>query len=315
MNIVITACNGFIGRALTKRLPDHCRLVELCAHPFPLPYHPNLRSAKQPISELTRADAAKLFDGEKFALVHLAWHSPREKHYGVAAGQVQDTAHLLEVTKEYLTHFVSLGSSDEFGNREGKLTADAPFSGMLSPYGWSKRCAASLIANFTMGSDMNAFWLRPFTVYGEQHYGSMLLPYAVAQARARRDAYFSDGLQQRDFIHVDDVVEAIWQALKCDTKGFHALNLGWGEPVEVRKVILEIARRLDAESFFHLGLVKRRIDEPMIRYADTTAAHLLLDWRPRITLMEGLDRLVADEANDVLAAYAESRRAANAHHE
>jgi dTDP-L-rhamnose 4-epimerase len=160
---------------------------------------------------------------------------------------------------------------------------------------------------------MTAFWLRPFTVYGEQHYGSMLLPYAVAEARARRDAYFSDGLQQRDFIHVDDVVEAIWLALTHEVKGFHALNLGWSEPVEVRKVILEIARRLDAEALFHLGSIKRRIDEPRIRYADTTAAQSLLGWRPRITLKEGLDRLVADKANDVLVAYAESRRARTAH--
>jgi nucleoside-diphosphate-sugar epimerase len=314
MNIVITACNGFIGRALTKRLPDHCRLVELSAHPFPLPSHPALRSVKRPISQLTIEDAAKFFDGEKFALVHLAWHSPREKNSAVAASQVQDMAHLLEVTKDRLTHFVSLGSADEFGNREGKLTADAAASGVLSPYGWGKRSAASLLANFAMSTDMTAFWLRPFTVYGEQHYGSMLLPYAVAEARARRNAYFSDGLQQRDFIHVDDVVEAIWLALNYKAEGFHALNLGWGEPVEIRKVLLEIARRLDAESLFNLGAIKRRIDEPMIRYADTTAARSVLDWQPRITLTAGLDRLVADEANDVLVAYAESRRAANALH-
>src|SRR6476619_1722802 len=213
MNIVITACNGFIGRALTKRLPDHCRLVELSAHPFPLPSHPALRSVKRPLSELTAEDAATFFDGEKFALVHLAWHSPREKNYGVTASHVRNMAHLLEVTTEYVTHFVSLGSADEFGNRDGKLAADAPSSCVLSPYGWGKRSAASLLANVAMSTDMTAFWLRPFTVYGEQHYGSMLLPYAVAEARARRDAYFSDGLQQRDFIHVDDVVEAIWLAL------------------------------------------------------------------------------------------------------
>jgi len=313
MNIVITACNGFIGRALTKRLPDHSRIVELSAHPFPLPSHPALRSVKKPLSELTTEDAAAFFAGEKFALVHLAWHSPREKNYGAAASQVHHMAHLLEVMKDHLTHFVSLGSADEFGNREGKLAADAPPLGVLSPYGWGKRSAASLLANFAVSHDMTAFWLRPFTVYGEQHYGSMLLPYAVAEARARRDAYFSDGLQQRDFIHVDDVVEAIRLALTHEVKGFHALNLGWSEPVEVRKVILEIARRLDAETLFHLGSIKRRIDEPRTRYADTTAAHSLLGWQPRITLTEGLDRLVADKANDVLVAYAESRRARTAH--
>src|SRR6476659_9723654 len=107
MNIVITACNGFIGRALTKRLPGHCRIVELSAHPFPLPSHPALRSVKKPLSELTKEDAAGLFDGEKFALVHLGWHSPRDKNYGAAASQVHHMAHLLEVTKDHLTHFVS----------------------------------------------------------------------------------------------------------------------------------------------------------------------------------------------------------------
>jgi nucleoside-diphosphate-sugar epimerase len=307
MNVLITACNGFIGRALINRLPPDCNIIELGPHPFPTPDLPNIRSEKKQISDLTRDDVAAFFNGEKFAAVHLAWHSPRESSFAIAAARVREMAHFLDVSMDYLSHFVSLGSADEFGNAEGKLAPDASCSGMVSPYGWSKRSAAALL--FSLGSrrETASFWLRPFTVYGEHQHGSMMLPYALAKASARQDAYFSDGIQQRDFIHVDDVVEAIWLAINRDTIGFHMLNLGWGEPVEVRKVILEIARRMDVEAFFHLGSINRRIDEPLIRYADVAATHASLNWAPRITLHEGLDRIINAGVHNKLFAHSASR--------
>jgi UDP-glucuronate decarboxylase len=312
MNVVITACNGFIGRALVKRLHHNYRILGLCSHPFPLPEHPDIRSLNKPISELTTHDAANFFDGEEFAVVHLAWHSPREHDFAVAANTVRDMSHLLQVTKTFMLKFVSLGSADEFGTTEGKLSANMQYFGLLSPYGWGKRCAASLLSSFSAGALKPAFWLRPFTVYGENQHGSMVIPYAVACARGRLDAYFSDCLQERDFIHVDDVADAIQLAMTSEIQGFKMLNLGWGEPVQLKAVILDIGQRMGAASLFRFGALNRRPDEPMTRYADIADASSILNWSPRVQLSDGLHRIVTSAVDEHLATYANSRR--SAHH-
>ena len=295
MNVFVTGGGGFIGRHLIPRLlPDH-NVVAHHNRGLERPLESMARTVVGEIESMDKETILRLFSGEPFALIHLAWHSPREGRYSVAARHVAQMAHLLEVSQGISPCVISLGSADEYGTREGKLAPGTASEGTLSPYGWGKKCARELLANHSANTGIAGFWLRPFTVYGENQRGNMLLPYAVSEARAGREACFTDGLQERDFVHVEDVVDAILLALNRSCVGFHAVNIGWGKPVQVKRVLLEIARQFNAEHLFKIGAIPRRPDEPMVRFADVDEAETLLHWKPKVDLDEGLRRITTHD--------------------
>jgi nucleoside-diphosphate-sugar epimerase len=291
MNILVTGAGGFIGKRLIAHLAARGdRIVALHNRIPAIDASVNVEHQVSDLAQLTPQNIQSLFDGASFALVHLAWHAPREPRYAIAAQHLAQMAWLLELVKNRAAKVISLGSADEYGTREGCLTPETESEGVLSPYGWGKKCARELMLHWSGATGIPGFWLRPFTVYGEGQHGTMLIPYAVEQARAGQEASFSDGMQQRDFVHVDDVITAIDLALRSDYTGYRAANLGWGNPVQIKSVLQEIAHLFDAEHLFKFGVLTRRADEPLCRYADLQAA-VQLGWQPRITLAEGLKTL------------------------
>ncbi|MBY0429549.1 MAG: NAD(P)-dependent oxidoreductase, partial [Alphaproteobacteria bacterium] len=166
--------------------------------------------------------------------------------------------------------------------------------------GWGKKCARELLKDWSNSSGKPCFWLRPFTVYGEEQRDNMLIPYAVKHAQAGLEASFSDGLQERDFVHVEDVVKAIYLALQSSHTGFHEINLGWGKSMQVRAVLGQIADIFDAQNLFKFGAITRRPDEPLIRFADISTARDVLKWSPKVTIEEGLQRIARHYNNTVL---------------
>src|SRR2546429_167434 len=97
--------------------------------------------------------------------------------------------------------------------------ADVPRGGTRP--GPPEGAARELLRAWALAAGAPALWLRPFVVYGPGQTGSMVLPYAVAQAQAGQPARFSDGEQRRDFVYVDDVAEAFFAAAARAPAGFH----------------------------------------------------------------------------------------------
>ena len=122
----------------------------------------------------------------------------------------------------------------------------------------------------------------------------MALPYAMAQARAGLSAEFSDGLQRRDFVYVDDVVEAMVRAATIASGGIQVMNLGRGEAVALREVVEEMGRLLSAQSLWRWGVRPRRAGEPDLQIAGGARAADLLGWRPAVSWREGVARWVQE---------------------
>ncbi len=294
LDVVVTGSRGFIGRAVVSQLSRAGWRVLAAgrrADPGPLPpsvsYH---RYREEDPASLLPADRT----GQPFALVHLSWDTSRSPHFGAHARYVWQFAELLDYwATRGLSYVVGMGSAEEFGARAGTLAADDPPLGPLSPYGWGKRAAQQLLAHWSGRTGTASLWLRPFVVYGPGQTGEMLIPYAVRRALERQRAQFSDGLQERDFLYVDDLAGAVCLALERRPGGHHALNLGTGRPVAVREVLARLAEQLNAESLFQLGAIPRRPQEPHLQVADTSAAQTVLGWSATTSWTEGIDRLAA----------------------
>ena len=296
MTCVVTGALGFLGRTVTARLLAEGYVVvavDLAPPPSALPS--GLRYVQADLCE-PRALLPDHTEGSSapFTLIHLAWDMRRFGEYASQARQVSMLAGLLDYwTGRGLSRLVALGSAEEYGRRSGILDEHAEPGLPLSSYGWAKRAARDLVKSWSLSTGVDACWLRPFIVYGPGQRGDMLIPSAIEAAQQRRRTAFTDGRQCRDFLHVEDVAEAVARCLAVRPTGHQEFNLGRGEAVPVASVLTAIARHYDAEQLFELGARPRRAGEPELQVANPAHARATLGWTAKYGVLEGLARLLS----------------------
>lgn len=285
-SIVVTGAAGFIGRRVVDRLARaevDLIAVDRAADPGDWAHGVEYR----------RLDLDREMPVVKgnWQLVHLAWSLDRANP---AAQQESLRIFARLLGQAGLTDVVGLGSAEEYGEREGRLREDLAPGPKLSAYGQAKHAAGKALEFWARGADRKAVWLRPFVVYGPGQGGNMAIPYALRCARERTPGDFSEGLQFRDFVHVDDVADGIAAAalgLSALKPAFAVCNLGRGEPVRLRDVLERIAHKAGARNLFRFGARPMRPGEPQEQYAETSAAAARFGWRAEISWENGIDEL------------------------
>ncbi len=138
---------------------------------------------------------------------------------------------------------------------------------------------------------------RYFNVYGTRQ--SLSNPYtgvcAIFSSRLLNDqapTIFEDGEQSRDFVHVNDIVQANLLALETDKGDYHALNIGTGRATSVKQIARLLAKGLGKDIEPEIVGKYREGD---IRHciADISKARKLLGYEPNVTLEAGLTELLA----------------------
>lgn len=283
--IVVTGAAGFIGRRVVARLAAGAKVIALDRVPEPGGWPTGV--------EYRRLDLDWEMPGLEgsWMLVHLAWSLDRG-HVEAQQESLRIFTRLLG--QKGLAGVVGLGSAEEYGELEGRLSEDMAPGLKLSVYGQAKHEACRVLQAWAIGAGRKAVWLRPFVVYGPGQVGAMAIPYAVRCAKERSPADLSEGLQFRDFVHVDDVADGIAAAgpgLMAMNPAFAVCNLGRGEPVRVREVLEHIAKKMTAQDLFRFGARPMRPVEPQVQYAETSAAAGLFGWRAKIPWKKGVDAL------------------------
>jgi nucleoside-diphosphate-sugar epimerase len=165
---------------------------------------------------------------------------------------------------------IQFGSMAEYG-RPGILAETDPRYPDTS-YGLAKASATdfALATRTTHSLDINV--LRLFGVYGPGEAAQRLLPSLVRRLSVGEPFPMSDGLQVRDFVHVDDVCKAVLTLASKPVWSTPLLNLGTGQGVSVRHVCEYAADILGADrSLLQFGAVARKtVDQPLL-VADTAS--------------------------------------------
>ena len=151
-------------------------------------------------------------------------------------------------------------------------------------YGWSK-VTGEFLAQFVD----NVHIFRPFSGYGTDQDLNYPFPMYVDRAKKKSDPFevWGPGTQTRDFIHIKDIIEAVFAAIDNNVTG--AINLGWGRATSFLE-LAEMCMRVVG----YKGEIVTRPEKPvgcMHRVSDNTK--LLSFYTPKITLEEGISRAVA----------------------
>lgn len=171
----------------------------------------------------------------------------------------------------------------------------APFA-PASFYGLTKQVQEQMILLFGEALGIPSVALRYQNVFGPGQ--SLSNPYtgilAIFSNLARQNQpirIFEDGLESRDFVYIDDVVEATRQAVEKEMEGIHSVNVGSGLRTSVREVaeqivaFFESSSQLKVTGEFRLGDVRHGC-------ADIAALEKVLDYKPIWNFERGLTQFL-----------------------
>ncbi len=290
--LLVTGASGFVGR--------HC--LPLLARPG-LAVHATTRSSPGlPYPGVTwhaldlrdpAAAAAIVERVQPTHLLHLAWdvapgawaHSPAHVDWAVSG---------LALLRAFIDaggqRAVCAGSCAEDHWRPGICSEDTTPTTPATLYGASKRALGLLAESYARARGASLAWARIFFVYGPHEPDGRLVPTVVRSLLAGDVAPCTEGTQQRDFLYVGDVADALVALLWSDAAG--TFNIGSGEAVAVRDLALRIAAKLGGRHLLAFGARRTADDEPALVVADIARLRGL-GWAPRHTLDSGLDSTIA----------------------
>jgi len=157
-------------------------------------------------------------------------------------------------------------------------------------YGWSKLTGEYLAQIAAQHYGISVACVRPFSGYGEDQDLSYPVPAIAARAAAKEDPFevWGTGQQGRDFVHIDDCIDAILLAIEHISDG-SAINIGSGKLtsfLEIIEVFTSIAG--------YKPTIKQLLDKPVgvhARYANMDYVSSRFGWKPSISIEEGMKRV------------------------
>ena len=306
--VLVTGAAGFVGSHLVDRLLARGALV-VAADNLSTGALENLAAARaNPSCTYVHADInrfddiAGIFSNHRIDYVF---------HYAAFVGVKNVIERPLEVFKDIdgikyllaLAHahrvkkVVFASSSEAYGEplqlperEDGFLNVNAN-----DPYGLTKLVGENMVKNYWRHYRLPGVALRFFNVYGPRQnasaYGFVAGIFMQKALGGEPITIYGNGTQTRDFVYIDDNVEAAIRALEREETNGEVINVGSGR----QTTIIELAERICkiagiSQPFNYLP---ERAVEVRYRCPDTTKMQQLLGLTPRVSLDDGLAQTYA----------------------
>ena len=208
---------------------------------------------------------------------------------------VEGTANLLSAAQAHgVRRFVNTSTGGAiYGELETVPAAEDHRVAPEAPYGLSKFCAEQYCEIFTRLHGLSTVSLRYGNVYGPRQdplgEAGVIAIFCGKVLDGGKATIFGDGKQTRDYVYVDDVVDANLRAAASDASG--PINVGLGK----ERTVLDIVEVLNqyAANGFEPEHAPERLGEVLRSALDPSRAREVLGWEAKVELEEGL-RLTLD---------------------
>jgi nucleoside-diphosphate-sugar epimerase len=185
--------------------------------------------------------------------------------------------------------FLQMGSSIEYGKIKSpqKENARCNPKSIKSIYGKAKLLSSMYLINLFKKKNFPSTILRLYLAYGPRQDINRFIPIIIKNCIKNKKFNCSEGNQYRDFVHVDDVVNAILKSLINKNARGQIINVGSGKPRRIRNIIKHIKKILKG-GYPQFGKIKLRKDEILKLYPNIKKAKNELNWKPKISFDQGL---------------------------
>jgi dTDP-glucose 4,6-dehydratase len=306
LKLLVTGGAGFIGsnfirNALTTRRDIHIVNFDK------LSYAGNPESlndlASDPRYDFVRgdisdsADVAEVFKRKFDALINFAAETHVDRSIEDASPFVRTniagTQCLLEASRGAgLPRFIHISTDEVYGSAPaGTSFTETTILDPRSPYAASKASADHFVTAYANTYGVSAIILRCTNNYGPFQFPEKLIPLMIANAQEDRSLpIYGDGMQERDWLFVEDYCRTIILALEKGKTG-EVYNVSAGDPQPNLKVVRTILKYLGKPESL-MQYVKDRPGHDR-RYAlDSSKIRRELGWQPQVSFEEGIRRTI-----------------------
>jgi len=288
---LVTGAGGFVGAHLTARLvTDGWDVVATVRPGSPGPEGAMVLSVDLTDPMATAGVARRADPDVAFLLAAArAAGSPAERAATMAVN-ASGGAWLVDALGHRCRAVVRLGSSTEYGAADGPMDECTP----LQPrgfFGATKAAGSVLLAATAAARGLRATVLRAFQVYGPGDHPGRLVPAALRAARSGEVLPLTGPGLRRDWVYVDDVVEACMRAALADhLPAGQVLNIGTGRQVANEELVALVEKVSGRTLRVAAGAHEARSWDTGSWVCDPSRAAELLGWEAKVALEDGLAR-------------------------
>lgn len=293
MKILVTGATGFVGKKLIQRLKKgKSEVIATSEH--------GLKN-----EEVIGLDLRDLQDVQLFIkkvqpdiIFHIGAYVDLSRSYEASKkcidNNIISTLNLLEslrLRKPQRLFFIS--TEEVYGNgpipyKEEQVLC--PPSG----YAISKVAGEYYSKIYASELDFELMILRIGTMYGPNDRTHRLIPTIISKAVNGDDILLNSGEKARDYVYIDDVVDAFMKGFEQSvSERISTINIGGGTAYKLIDAVNFIVHELKSSSKVIVGAIPDRIGESNIWKMDLEKANKHLSWEPKTDLYEGLKKTIA----------------------
>jgi UDP-glucose 4-epimerase len=296
--VLVTGGSGFIGSHLVNRLlEERCQVAVIVRYGNVIRCE-RLRYCWDRLTVIeadlrNRGSLEAIRDFEPDILYHLAAYN----HVGESFRQVEEcfdvngkgTANLLDVAQKCAGKFLYLSTSEVYGLQKEVPFVETMTPEPISPYSIAKY-SGELYCRMhqRMTNSIPVLIVRGFNAFGPYQSSKAIIPELIINCLRGNPVRTTAGEQTREFCFVLNLVDGIVAASRHDTPVREVINIGTGEEIRIRDLVLKIAELTHTKSPIEIGALPDRPTEIWRMAADNTRARRILGWEPRTYLEEGL---------------------------
>ncbi|WP_343304436.1 NAD(P)-dependent oxidoreductase [Chitinophaga niabensis] len=263
--IFVTGATGFLGATIVQGIAQK---HDICA-------------LKRHTSDLSRINAAirqrvhwvnmaenwqnEVARFQPDVIIHAAWIGVEAAERNDWKLQLQNIGFLYEVMELAVAgnvkKIIALGSQAEYGNISGIMKEDDPAI-PTTAYGAVKTACSQILQTFGNQHQVNWYWLRLFSFFGEGENENWLIPSVIKKIITTGKVDLTPGMQAYAYLYVKDLVNVVEKILQHNgDAGIY--NISSNNAIKLRDLVEKIKMQLGLPCLLNFGAVPYRDQQPM----------------------------------------------------